>query len=841
MTQVHRFGRFELSLAERSLRSDGVPVPLGGRAFDLLLALIERAGQLVGKDELLDAVWGRTIVEEGNLHVQVSSLRKLLGAAAIETIPGRGYRFMPPQPLQLARPSVIASIAAAVPPKPSGPALIGRDADLAGVQALIDAHRLVTITGPGGIGKTSLARAALAAHAHPDADLADRHPDGVLIVELAMLTDGALIPGAIAAAAQMPLAAALDPLAALCAGLLPLRALLLLDNAEHLVERVAAVAEALLQAAPSLKLVVTSQAPLKLAGEQVFRLGGLALPSEVDDVNQALHRGALALLNERVVAADRHFALSAANLAPAVSICRQLDGIALAIELAAARVPLLGLQGVAERLDERLKLLRSNIRSAPTRHQTLQAAMDWSHALLTEAQAVAFRQLGVFVGGFSLGTAAQVLQVPGLDEWAGIDLLSDLVDRSLVTVDAQRDGVSSTPRYRLLETGRAYARDRLQAAGDIDAVRQRHALALRDAFEQVCDDGWLLPEAQFLALHEVELDNLRAALDWALAHDAVSAVALAGASTRLWRALSLHPEALRRFGQACALIDDETPLPLAARLWEGVARLSGEIASADSRSAAQRAGALYRQSGDRRGQYLALAHVAFSYRTTTPEAEAAFAEMQVLEDPSWPPALLLYGRKVEGGLASDAGRLEAARAAHEGRLALGTAAGSERDVNAALGNLADLALMSGDADSAVRLGRELLTRLGRRHLATRGIALGNLLLALLALGATGEARDVQAEFVDVVRQLDHMYVVYTADAMAWLAALEARWDAAARLLGYADATYAAEGQAREPNEARARTAALALLQARGDPALLSAGMAAGAALSAAEVCRLAVA
>lgn len=838
MQATHCFGPYTLSLAQRSLSRGGQALTLGGRAFDLLVALVERSGRLVGKDELLDAVWGRAVVEEGNLHVQVSALRKLLGAEAITTIPGHGYRFNLPL-AAAAEPAAAGRVAAPAPDTPSGALLFGRDADLATLLGLLASHRLVTVVGPGGIGKTRLARAAMAAQQ-------TRYADGAVLVELAALNDAAMIPGAIAGALQLPLPGAKDPLQALVAALRPLRVLLLLDNAEHLVDAVADVVQALLRDDGPLQVLVTSQLPLKVSGEQVLRLGGLAVPEAAagaPELAQALRCGAVALFNDRVQAADRHFRLDEHNVALAIDICRQLDGIALAIELAAARVPLLGLQGVSQRLDERLRLLRSGSRSAPSRQQTLQAAMDWSHALLTADQARVFRQLGVFAGGFTLALAAPLLQLPGLDEWAGIDLLADLVDRSLVAVDGNHlthASAGAAPRYRLLETGRAYALAKLQAAGETADARRRHAEAVQALFETAYADCWQLPEAEFLARYEAELDNLRAAFDWALQADPLVAIALAGASSRLWRGLSLHPEALRRCAQAVALIDDTTPPARAARLWEATAQLSGEIASPDSRAAAQRALALYREAGDRRGEYLALAHLAFSYRAATPEAEAAFARMRTLEDPAWPPALRLYGCKVEGGLASDAGRLVEAKAAQQTRLALATAAGVARDVNAALGNLADLALMAGDAAGAVRLGRELLQRLGRRQMATRAIALGNLLLALLAQGALAEARQVQAEFVAVVRQLDHMFVMYTADAMAGLAAAEGRWAAAAQLMGYADAAYAAEGQPREPNEARAREAAWALLQAQGDAAALAAGLAAGAALQPADVCALAL-
>lgn len=828
MSAAYRFGPYALSTAQRALTRDGQPVALGGRAFDLLVALIERAGRTVAKDELLDAVWGRTIVEEGNLHVQVSALRKVLGAAAVVTVPGQGYRFEPPGPLRTAEPAP----SRAAMPAPAGPVLFGRESDLGAVQALLQQHRLVTIVGPGGIGKTRLARRAL--------ELASsRHADGAGFVDLAALADSAYIADAIAAALQLPLARTRDPLEALRAAVRPMRALVLLDNAEHLVDGVAAVAQALLADGPGLVLMVTSQLPLKIDGEQVLRLDGLAVPDAAASVDEALRCGAVALFDERLRAVDRHFRITEANVAAVIEICLRLDGIALAIELAAARCPLLGLQGVARRLGERLQLLRSGHRTAPSRQQTLHAAMAWSHGLLSDDQARAFRRLSVCAGGFDLALAQALLQWPGLDDWAGIELLAELVDRSLVALVRTDGAADAAPRYRLLETARAYAAERLAAAGETADAQRTHARALRAIFDAAWEDAWQLPEAAFLARHEPGLDNLRAALDWAQREDPETAIALAGSSSRLWRGLSLHPEALRRLMRAAEAIDADTPPALAARLWEGLAQLQGEIASTDSRASALRALALYRALGDRCGEYLALAHQAFSYRAATPEAHEASARMQQLEDPAWPPALRLYGVKVRGGLASDAGRVDEARAAHEARLALATQAGVERDVHAALGNLADLALMTGDADEAARLGRALLARLGTRQAATRAIALGNLLLAVLAQGRAAEARAVLAEFADVSRQLGHLYVMYTADAMAWLATLEGRSDAAQRLVAYADAAYEAESQPREPNEARARAAALAGA-ARAGSVLEEEARAAAAAMTAEQACALAL-
>lgn len=832
MPAIYRFAKVELLPEERLLLLDGKPAGLGARAFDMLVLLVQRAGGLVTKDELFDRVWGKLVVEEGNLHVHMSALRKLLGAGAIATIPGRGYRFcVPVETAEGASPTTAQQVAAALPAAPAALVkLVGRDEAMTELAGMLSANRLVTIVGQGGIGKTRLAQAVFASAQSGFAE-------GGAMVELAGLREGELLAGSMAAALNLPFAAAADPQQALLAALRPWRLLLYIDNAEHLEASVAALVAKILQDCPGVTLLVTSQAPLKLAEEQVYRLGALAFPTsgaELDSPSAALLFGAVALFCERAAAADRRFRLDAETLPAVLAIVRGLDGVPLALELAAARISLLGVQGVAQRLAERLSLLRQNRRDAPERQQTLEAALAWSHDLLNPEQQAALRRLAVFAGGFTLDMARRLLgEVPD-EPWKAVDLLADLVDRSLVSADG-----AETPRYRLLESTRAYAGAKLAEARETTRLAERQAGLIAELFEAAYRDFWQLTEVEFVARYEAEIDNLRAALDWAMAHAPRQAVALAGASARLWRALSLHPEALRRL-RAASVHSAAAPPELAGRLWEGIAQLTGEISSLESREAASRALTLGQATGDRRAQYLALAHLAFSYRAATPEAIDALARLQALEDPSWPPALKLFGAKVAGGIASHQQDVPAARAANLARLTLAAACGSDRDSFAALGNLADIALIAGDAAEAIRRGQELLSKLPRRHGVTRAIALGNLLLAELASGALAGARVTAGQFVELARQLDYLYVTTTADGLALLAAQEGRWSAAARLLAFADAAYTADHQAREPNEARARAATWALLQTGLEGHDLALDLALGAALNPAQACALAL-
>lgn len=820
-------GPVEIMFAERTVRVNGSCVKLGSRAFDLLAAFAERPGRLINKAELIHAAWGHEDVGDFNLHVQISMLRKQLGKEAIVTVPGRGYVYA------LTQPEAARSIIAANPrPEEAAPpqALFGRDHDVAILLQLLREHALVVVTGAGGVGKTSLARTLLR---HRQGC----HADGTVVVDLTTLESRSDIPGAIAAALRISLGSG-DAVPALVQAVRPIDALVLLDNAETLVDGVAGIVATLLDACRSLRFLVTSQVRMKHAQAHHYRLGPLPLPlpSTLPSVEECLAFAAVALFDARVRAVDPRFRLDADNLAAAIDVCRTLDGLPLALELAAARCALLGLPALQQHLDARLRWPSGNAQFAPDRQQTLRAVMDWSHSLLSPHQQTAFRRLGVFVGGFTLTMIHGVLCAQEADATSRVDLLAELVEHSLVSLDPVHP-----QRYRLLETARIYALEQLAAAGETGEARDLHARTLRDLFESAYLECWQLSESEFVARHGPELDNLRASLRWSAQHDAQMVIALAGASGRLWRCLSLHQEGLRWLARAAQLIDARTPATTAARLWEAMALLYGESASVEGREAARCAASLYDQLGERRGRYLALAHLAYSYRSLDDAAEAqiAFDELRRLEDPAWPPSVRLFGARVEPSCTSDEERVATGRAVNETRLALAIAAGSDYEVNSALVNLADLALMAGDADEAVKRNRALLARLSRRHLASRAIALGNLIEALVTHGSLEQAHAVVPEFVDTTTRLEFMFGMFALDALALLAALEGRWGTAAHLLGYSDLAYAASHRDRGPNERAIRARTGALLVRHVDVHDLDGWMAQGGRLTAAEACALA--
>ena len=819
-----RFGRFELQPRERRLLIDGEPVALGARAFDVLLTLAERPDQLVSKRALMDLVWPDLVVQENNLAAQVSALRKVVGEAVITTIPGRGYRFVAPvEPTDPGRDS---------PPSPPDappslrtnlpvelPALLGRAYELDALGALIERHRLVSVVGAGGIGKSLLTQHLL--HARRGA-----YPQGVCWVELASVTEPAALPGAVATALGVE-AGHGEPLAALTGAVAPLTLLLALDNAEHMLDTVARLAKTLLDAAPGLRIVVASQAPLRLGAERVLRLGPLAVPGEPLLATQALQYGAVALFTERAHAIDSRFAFGEANVASVIEICRALDGLPLAIELAAARAPTLGVQALLASMQDRLKLLTaSRDRTAPERQQTLRAALEWSYGLLTPREQSVFRRLGVIAGGASLALIQQVAADDGegaeLDRWIVLEALDMLVDRSLVTVlsiDDDRD-----PRYRLLESPRAYALERLEAAGERATVQRRHAYAVAAMLDEAYVDYFSgrVGADKWMQQREWDFDNARDAIQWARTEDEVDVELRVGAT--LLRALpsSLHVERMALASACEAQLHQALPEPLRFQVYIELSCALADTYKQRARQAAEQALRLARKldgsQPDRFALYHALARCgsAAAQGGDLPAARALLDEARALEDPTWPAQRLLWGAEAGQWVARMSG--DTADALERGRrlVALDRERGSLTGTYAAIstGNLIDAELATGDAQSAARSGAALVQWLrGTRHEYALAVARINLMAALLAMNDCAQARTIgQAAWEKAPAfEVQHAAAAY----FALLAALEFRPCAAAQLAGYSEAIYAARDEVREANETaatkRARTLAVAAL------------------------------
>jgi predicted ATPase/DNA-binding winged helix-turn-helix (wHTH) protein len=538
VTAIYRFGRIELNPATRQLLVDKQPALLGARALDVLLALIESRDRLVTKSELLDLVWPGLVVEENNLQVQISTLRKLLGQDAIATVAGRGYRFV----LEPTDASGTQS-----PPRPQVPkhnlpeqvaSFIGRERELGELRQLLARSRLVTLVGVGGVGKTQLGLRAAS-------NVVEAFPDGVWFVELAPISDAALLPNAMTHALGVSAGSRRSHEDALQEFLRARQLLLLIDNCEHLIEACARLTHQLLVQCPQVKVLATSREAMGVLGEVTFAVQPLAVPDPTSfglnpaSPQTASENESVRLFIDRARSARPDFTISTANVAAIAEICFRLDGIPLAIELAAARAKALGPQEILSRLDDRFRLLTGGGRTVLPRQQTLRATIDWSYDLLTEPERTLFRRLSVFAGGCTLAATEVVGGAGDIAAASVLDLLSHLVDKSLVIA---REGGGES-RYHLLETVRQYGDARLHEVNEAGAVRDVHLghflQFAKTAEPHLRDAG----QREWLGRLHAERDNLRAALDWACsAGHTQSGLDLAGVLGRYWHLRSEYNE-----------------------------------------------------------------------------------------------------------------------------------------------------------------------------------------------------------------------------------------------------------------------------------------------------------
>jgi predicted ATPase/DNA-binding winged helix-turn-helix (wHTH) protein len=507
---------------------DGEPVRLGSRAFDMLAVLIASKGALVSKNELLKQVWPDTIVEENNLQVHMSALRKVLGESRglIQTVSGRGYRLVlssastapssehrvdrddePDNVNDSVNDSVQDRIVRNNLPSNSS-ALIGRDKAMEDVALALASARHVTLIGSGGIGKTRLAiEVARGVQA--------RFPDGVYLVSLASACDASSVLAMFATSIGVNPGSGPLTLARVCRELGERRVLFIIDNCEHVLRPAAELAETLLSVSASLRILATSREPLRVADEHLYWVASLQVPAQEDQCQDVLQCSAVQLFLSRARAIDARFSLDERSIYLTGTVCRRLDGIPLAIELAAARAAILGIGTLADHLDDRFSMLSGGNRTALPRHQTLKATLDWSHALLDDAERATLRRLGIFLNSFTMEAAIAIAGDGALRELDVITAVSGLVEKSLVVARVER-GIAS---YRLLETTRAYAMQKLDDNGERRLVTLNHAHYFSSLLERdSSSDAGATGAFADRRLHRTRelLDDLRAALGWAL-------------------------------------------------------------------------------------------------------------------------------------------------------------------------------------------------------------------------------------------------------------------------------------------------------------------------------------
>jgi predicted ATPase/DNA-binding winged helix-turn-helix (wHTH) protein len=547
------FGPFTLIASERRLEKHGIPVKIGSRALDILAVLMQHAGKIVGKREILDRVWPGLVVEENTLRVHIKDLRRTLDDGLgdnryIINVPGRGYSFLFPEKkvssgTKLRLPSRIET---SLPPRPR--CIVGRDGAIAAVANLLLDKHFVTLHGPGGIGKTTIATAV----AH---QLDAHYEHAILFVDLATLTDGEFLPTVLNAMLGL-LSSSEDPSTTLIHFLRNRRLLIVLDSCEHVVEAVAGLAERVNQWAPGVSLLATSREPLRANGEYIYRVDPLALPPDDREPSTAeiLASPAVRLFMQHAQASGPPFALDAPNARLACQICRKLDGIALALELAAMRVGMHGLHETAQLLDSHLRLAWKGRRTASRRHQTLNAMLDWSHDLISDAERKVLRRLAIFAGSFSLDDSQAVAADEHITGLQVVDVLDQLVAKSLVASHAGELPV----RYRLLDTTRAYAYEKLVDAGEEAATARRHAAHCTAFLLRTAAGHAGSVAVAHRRARDLHLGNVRAALKWCFSPDGDRGlgVALAAAASALFIELSLINECRRWAEQALDCLDE---------------------------------------------------------------------------------------------------------------------------------------------------------------------------------------------------------------------------------------------------------------------------------------------
>ncbi|CAB3807495.1 ATP-binding protein [Pararobbsia alpina] len=562
--EVSSFGPFRLLSAERLLYQGDVPLRLGSRALDILILLVERAGEVVSKRDLMARAWPNLVVDECSLRVQLVSLRKALGdgqagARYVTNVPGRGYCFVAPVsrtaslgPLRAIKEQPIAGSNLVSDHVSRLPApltrMVGREDAVRTISSQLAGQRFVSIVGPGGIGKTTVAVSV--SHA-----FVAEFGGPAYFVDLGALTAPELVPATIASALGVVVQSA-NPLPSLMAFLQDRRTLLVLDCCEHVVEATATLAERIFRDASQVHILATSREKLRVEGEHVHRLMPLESPPDEEGLTaaKALTYPATQLFVERAAAADNGFELSDADAPIVAEICRKLDGIALAIELAVGRIDAYGIRGTAEVLNDRFGLLWQGRRTALPRHQTLHAMLDWSYRLLTAFEQTILCRLSLFVGTFSLDAARAIAAEGDVDEAGVVDAVGSLVAKSLASAGKAGD---ATTNYRLLDTTRAYATEKLVESGEMAATARRHAIYFCEFLELANAADSTDHKTHGLAKSIEQLGNVRAALDWTFSDrgDPSVATALVAASVPLFLELSLLSECQRWTEHALAAID----------------------------------------------------------------------------------------------------------------------------------------------------------------------------------------------------------------------------------------------------------------------------------------------
>jgi predicted ATPase/DNA-binding winged helix-turn-helix (wHTH) protein len=823
VAKTHHFGPFRLMEGERQLMLGDTPLPINGRAFDVLLALVRRRGVLASRQDLMDEVWPDVAVVDNNLTTQILNLRKLLAehdpaTHYIKTDPGRGYRFVaevtaPAE--QSSAPVEPAAPRAALAPPGREPhnlpselnSFVGRGRELADIADRLKACALLTLIGAGGVGKTRCAirvgHAAL-----------PQYPDGVWLVDLAPMNDGGLVAEAVCRVVGAPVTGE-RPAAEIAAAFLRQRHLLLiLDNCEHVLDAAARLASVLIKHCPGVKILATSRQSLGIDGETVFRMPSLPLPqgNGAMTARSALQSDAVRLFVDRADAAAGGYVLTDQDADAVATICRRLDGVALATELAAARLRMLKPAEIAARLEDVFRLLTGGSKTALPRQQTLRATIDWSFALLSAEEQTVLCRLAVFVDGFSMAGATAVAAGVPIAASSVFDLVQALVDKSLLNADTS----GAATRYRMLETTRHYAREKLAQAAS--GPRYRQMAAYLAEFYARGEAIWpVTPTDAWLDEFGPEVENLRAAIDWAFGQrrgtrdfagepgDPALGIAMVAAAGSVAEELSLQADMKRWTEAALPHVGDDTPPARAGWVLYWVTRYQSVFGVRELSDMRKRMIDLFRAAGDKVGLSCALRTTGMAMARPEENNESALAMLQeavALLQPRGRSKDLATALAHVGSFYYFTRNDELALHYSELALAMRRELGDRTGILASYINLGEFSFVRGDVLEAIRYARDAVAQArAARLLEILGTALSNLANYLLATNDLFGARAASLEGVGIHRALgNHDHAILCLEHLALERFLGGDIALAGRIFGYTDAHFRRTDQVRDRSE-----------------------------------------
>jgi predicted ATPase/DNA-binding winged helix-turn-helix (wHTH) protein len=804
---AYEFAEYRLDPGQRALTRAGLPVELGSRAMDVLLALLRRHGEVATKAAIMAEVWPGTIVEENNLTTQIAAVRRALGEATggtarcIVTIPGRGYRFV----AEVRRlPIAGAAVPASAPDRPPDAersnlpletsSFIGRERELAELRGRLRERALVTLVGAGGVGKTRIALKLAES-------LLDDFPDGVFLLELAPLTGDSRVAEALCRLLGVP-ATGDRPAEEVAVAMLRRKTMLLvLDNCEHVLGGAAPLVAAILRQCPHMRILATSREALSIPGEAVFQMPTLAVPalSPTLTAEAALRSDAVRLFAERAADALGGYTLSDEDAQAVATICRRLDGVPLATELAAARLRMLKPAEIAARLENVFRLLTGGSRTALPRQQTLRATIDWSFSLLSAPEQAVLRRLSVFADGCSADGATIVAGGEGIDPDEVFDIIGALVGKSLMVAD--RSGRAT--RYRMLETTRQYAAEKLAEAGETNRFRLMAAY-LRNVF-RLAEAAWPTQGTDdWLAEYGPETENFRAAIGWALGGgDPALGVSLVAQANAIAEEMSLQPD-LRRWTQAALAHVTEATAPLEAAVIVFLHNTSHQKRMGPSQAPPEQVTAIsrFRELGDRVWLNRALRQTAVARAmpgSPDPDVLAMLDEAASLLRPLAPHKDLATTLAHIGAVHFLNADHDVSRALNEQALAMRQALHDRSGVLASTVNLAELLYLDGETQMALSFALKAEAEARHRNAqSTLALILCNVAGYHMLGGEIDQARRAAIEGLSLSRAIGQTYfAVICLEHLALAFAQQGEHASAARLLGFTDSHYITTGQQRE--------------------------------------------